>query len=163
MFLQAKTSPTHTHMIIKRIRYIKPPISNFNIYGRIVHKKAKGCSYFYKLLSVHDKSYGWEASCCCMERDLVDFDPNYIFEREHFFLNVKRIMNLNFFNRIKQFMIRLFHNNLFLGDKASNKMKNITQKCYAFGSHPETRVELMMNCSRTNNILQFLIRILKKS
>ena len=98
-----------------------------------------------------------------MERDLVDFDPNYIFESEQFFLNVKIIMNLNFFNRIKLFMIRLFRNNLFLGDKASKKMKNITQNCNACGSHPETHVELMMNCSRTNNLLQFLIKIMKKA
>ena len=72
---------------------------------------------FHKLLSSHDKSDGWEASCCSMERDLVDFDPNYIFEKEHFFPNVKKIMNLNCFNRIKQFMIRLFHNNISWGQK----------------------------------------------
>ena len=28
------------------IRGIKPSIGIYNIYGRIVHKKAKGCSYF---------------------------------------------------------------------------------------------------------------------
>ena len=86
----------------------------------------------------------------------------FFLRRDSFLLNVKKIMNLHFFNRIKQFMIRLFHNNIFLGDKASNKMKTINQKCYACGCHPEACVELMMNCSRTNNLSQFLIRILKK-
>ena len=40
------------------IRGIKPNIGVFNIYGRIVHKKAKGCSYFYVLLCTHDKKMG---------------------------------------------------------------------------------------------------------
>ena len=31
---------------VECIRDIKSPINNFNIYGRIVHKKAKGCAYF---------------------------------------------------------------------------------------------------------------------
>ena len=93
-----------------------------------------------------------------------DFDPNYIFEKDEFFFqNVKKIMSLNFFNRIKRFMITLFRNYLFLGDKASNKQKNVIQKCFAYGSHLENRVEIMLNCVRTNNILQFLIRVSKKA
>ena len=47
-----------------------------NAYGGIVHKKAKDCSNFYKLLSFHDKNYGCDGACCSMERDLTDFDPN---------------------------------------------------------------------------------------
>ena len=58
-----------------------------------------------------------------MERDLTDFDQNYFFEMEVFYANVKKIMNLNFFNRIKQFMIRLYRNNLFLGNKSKNMQK----------------------------------------
>ena len=59
-------------------------------------------------------------------------------------------------------MIRLYRNNLFLGNKSSNKMKDITVKCYACNEHPESRVELLLNCSTTNKIVQFLIRILRK-
>ena len=40
------------------IKGIKPSIGIYNIYGRIVHKKAKGCSHFYKMLSTHDKKDG---------------------------------------------------------------------------------------------------------
>ena len=97
-----------------------------------------------------------------MERDLNDFDPKYIFEKEEFFQMVKKIMSLNFFNRIKQFMIRVFWNNLYLGDK-SNKQTNVVQKCFSCGNHTENRVEVMLNCARTNSILHFLIRVLRKS
>ena len=98
-----------------------------------------------------------------MERDLTDFDPNYVFEMDDFFANVKKIMKLNFFNRIKQFMIRLYRNNLFLGNKSKNMQKNGIVNCFASGNIPENRVETMLNCSRSNNILQFLIRVLKKA
>ena len=69
-------------------------------------------------------SDGWDSASRSMERDLTDFDPNYLFERDNFFANVKKIMNLNFFNRIKQFMIRLYRNNLYLGNKSKNMQKN---------------------------------------
>ena len=51
---------------------------NFNAYGRIVHKKVKGCSTFYKLLNFEDKKDGWDKVCRGMERDLTDFDPNTV-------------------------------------------------------------------------------------
>ena len=72
------------------IRGIKPFISNYNIYGRIVHKKAKGCSYFYKLLCAQDKNDEWVAPCNGMEKDLVEFDPNYDFDLERFLSNGKK-------------------------------------------------------------------------
>ena len=59
-----------------------------------------------------------------MERDLLDFDPSYDFDYETFYSNVKKIVKLSFFNRIKQFMIRLYRNNLFLGDKGKKVKKN---------------------------------------
>ena len=73
----------------------------FNIYGRIVHKRAKGCSYFYELLSINDKNDGWAGPCIRMENDLVINDPTYNFESESFVENVKNIMGLKYFNRIK--------------------------------------------------------------
>ena len=66
---------------MESIRDVRPSISNYIIYGRIVHKKTRGCAHFYKLLSMHDKNVGWDAPCNCMERDLVDFDPDYNFDQ----------------------------------------------------------------------------------
>ena len=67
------------------IRGIGPCIGIYNIYGRIVHKKAKGCYYFYKILSTHDRKDGWESACNRMESDLTEYDPDYEFDRECFF------------------------------------------------------------------------------
>ena len=71
-------------------RDIKPKIGIMNAYGQIVHRKAKGCSNFYNLLSFHDKKDGWDGACCSMERALTDFDPNYIFKGKSFFCWLKK-------------------------------------------------------------------------
>ena len=44
----------------------------YNIYGRIVHKKAKGCAHFYKMLCAQDRKDGWKGPCNRMECDLTD-------------------------------------------------------------------------------------------
>ena len=124
-------------------------------------KKAKGCSHFYKLLCAHDKKDGWDGLCNKMESDLTKLDQNYEFYRECFFNNVKKIMNIKYFNRIKQFMIRLYRNNLFLGHNFGSKTS--PTECYACNNHRESRVELMLNCDITSKILQLMIRILKKA
>ena len=100
-----------------------------------MHKKTKGCSTFYRLLNFEEKKDGWENACRDLERDLMDFDPNYCFKTEVFY--VKKIIILNFFNRIKQFMLRLYRNNLFLGDKGKNYQKSGIVSCFACNSHPE--------------------------
>ena len=60
------------------IRGIKPNLGIFNIHGRIVYKKEKGCSYFYEMLCTHDKKDGWDGPCNKM--DLTNLDPNYEFD-----------------------------------------------------------------------------------
>ena len=144
------------------IRKIKPNIGVFNIYGRIVHKRAKGCSYFYELLSANDKQDGWESPCNRMENDLTNFNPEYDFDRGCFLKNVN-IMKLKYFNRIKQFMIRLYRNNLFLGHNYEKKDDNNQVRCHVFNTHKESRIELLLKCSIINKLLQLMIRTLKKA
>ena len=96
-----------------------------------------------------------------MESDLTNLDPSYDFDRENF-KNVKKIMSIKYFNRMKQFMIRLYRNILFVGHNHKNKNSISPSKCYACDNHRESRVELMLNCNTTNELLQLMIRILKK-
>ena len=72
------------------LRVIGAEIGNFNAYGRIVHKKERGCSTFYKLLNYEDKKGGWDNASRSMERDLTDFDLNYVFEMDDCYANVKK-------------------------------------------------------------------------
>ena len=98
-----------------------------------------------------------------MERDLLDFDPNSNFNSQTFYENIKKLLSLNYFNRIKQFMLRLYRNNLFLGNKGKKSDSNEIVKCFSCGDHIENRMETLLNCSRSNSILQYLIRILRKA
>ena len=41
--------------------------------------------------------------------------------------------------------------------------KGATVNCFACGNHLENHIEVMLNCARSNNISQFLIRIFKKA
>ena len=70
-------------------------------------------------------------------------------------------MNIKYFNRIKQFMIRLYRNNLFLGHKTGNKTS--PPACYERNNHRESRAELLLNCKITSKILQLMIRVLRKA
>ena len=60
-----------------------------------------------------------------------------------FLYNIKSIMSLKYFHRIKQFMIRLYRNNIFFGNKGSGKNLVNTGICYACSGHPELRKELL--------------------
>ena len=82
--------------------------------------------------------------CNRMESDLTDLDPDYEFNRESFLNNVNKIMNIKYFNRIEQFMIRLYRNNLYLGYKTGNKTS--PPVCHVCYNHRESRVELLLNC-----------------
>ena len=88
-------------------------------------------------MSTHDKKEGWDRPCNKMENDLLNFDPDYEFDRDCFFNNVHKIMSIKFFNRIKQFMIRLYRNNLFLGHSPGKGAA--TALCYAYETHKESR------------------------
>ena len=54
-------------------------------------------------------------------------------------------------------------NNLFLGNKGKKTDRNDIVKCFSCGNHPENMMETLLNCSRSNTILQFLIWILRKA
>ena len=41
----------------------------YNVYGRLVTKRKKGCSYFYSLLNTHSKTDGWVKCCTKMESE----------------------------------------------------------------------------------------------
>ena len=94
---------------------------------------------------------------------LCHYENHQIYNTSLYIVTVRHIMNIKYFNRIKQFMIRLYRNNLFLGHNYKNKNSITPANCYACNNHRESRVELMLNCGTTNKLLQLVIRILKKA
>ena len=56
---------------------ITQKIGTVNLYGRMVTKKAKGCSFFYDLLSVNAKSDGWILPESKLLTEMADFKMTY--------------------------------------------------------------------------------------
>ena len=86
-----------------------------------------------------------------MKRELTEFDPNYEHDREAFMKNVKQKLNLGVFNRIKQFMLRLYRNNLFWGKRANKTDNPDIQRCFLCNLHVENRSEIYLNCEKQIN------------
>ena len=101
---------------------IRQKIGTFNLYGRMVTKKAKGCSYFYELLNAKAKSDGWILPEPKLLSEMADFKNDLHFENKDYMRFVKEILKMPYLNRLKQFLLRLLRNNLFLGKRIG--------KCY---------------------------------
>ena len=103
---------------IKLLLGIKPRIGLYNVYGQIVFKKATGCAHFYKILNTTNRDDGWSIACNSFEKESLEYLPNKYFCNATFHEDIKDIIKLNYFNTLKQFMIRHFRNNLFLNNRS---------------------------------------------
>ena len=87
----------------------------YNIYGRLVTKRKKGCNFFYSLLNTHAKSDGWHKCSLKMEYEAecegLSWDCDVFIITEL----VRQVNKTPYLNRIKQFFLRLLRNNLFFG------------------------------------------------
>ena len=52
---------------------IGPRIGIYNIYGRIVFRKSKGCAYYYKLPNAHKRYDGWITASNSLEKEAIDY------------------------------------------------------------------------------------------
>ena len=136
---------------------VRETLELYNLYGRIIAKKPKGCSYYYNILNANSKKDGWVQANIKLEAELTEFDDGLEYDGDEFM----KIMS--FLNRLKQFMLKLLRNNLYLGKRAI-KIKNCEESmCFLCKNHRESRVLLLLGCETVKKLLQFLIRILKKT
>ena len=49
----------------------------YSVYGRLVTKRKKGCSFFYSLLNAHAKTDGWVRCCIKMESEAENEGLNW--------------------------------------------------------------------------------------
>ena len=91
----------------------------YNIYGRIVTKRKKGSSFFYSLLNTHAKRDGWAHCSTKLESDALNEGILWNCCEHDVVSRVKQVNKTPYFNRLKQFYLRLIRNNLYLGKKQS--------------------------------------------
>ena len=142
---------------------VRETLELYNLYGRIITKKPKACAYYYDLLNANSKKDGWVEANIKLEAELTEFDDELEYDKNEFMNSVMEVIRMPFLNRLKQFMLRLLRNNLFLGKKAC-KIKNPEESlCFLCNNHRESRVLLFRGCETVKKLLQLLIRILKKA
>ena len=111
----------------------------FNIYRRIVYKAKKGSAYYYSLLTYkNNKTLIWEKSHISLERDWEKTNIHVTIDIKQYENIIKSVLRMKHHNYLKQFMVKLFRNNLYF--------KNVTSKfsdsgllCNSFKEHPENR------------------------
>jgi hypothetical protein len=129
----------------------------FNIYGRIVYKTKKGCSYYYSLLNFKpNKTLLWEKSRMSLERDWEKQNIHLTIKIADFEEIIKTILNMKHHNYLKQFMIKLFRNNLYFKNVTS-KFTDTGLQCHSCKTNEENRTHFFL-CKIHNEILQKLFK-----
>ena len=54
----------------------------YNLYGRIITKKNKGCSYYYELLNLNTKTDGWSNTSLKLEVDFSEQNKGWQYENQ---------------------------------------------------------------------------------
>ena len=128
----------------------------------------KGCAYYYSLLShKNNKTLLWENSRKSLEKDWEKVNLNTTIKINQYEKIIKSVLSMKHHNYLKQFMVKLFRNNLYF--------KNITSKfsdsgtiCNSCKEHPENRPHFFL-CIKHLTIIEKLnccfinLKILKTS
>ena len=139
----------------------------FNIYGRIIFKSKSGCAYYYSLLNhKRNKTLLWENSRLSFERDWEKHNIHVTIEIQEFEKVIKSILNIKHQNYLKQFMIKLFRNNLYFKNVTA-KFTDSGTKCFSCMTEDEDRAHFFL-CVKHTEIIKKLfqcfvnLKILKK-
>ena len=129
----------------------------FNIYGR----KYKGYAFFYKPInSSSKKTDGWITPKNSIETDFINTDLNFNIDKDSFYESIKDILKIKHFNKIKEFVIRLYRNNLYLNTRSYKWNKEKSNLCSNCKNKLETRIHIFQACSTIKDLPAFFERIL---
>ena len=76
---------------------------------------------------------------------------------------VKQVIKMPFLNGLKQFMLKLLRNNLYLGTRAYKVKNPEVNLCYLCNDHRENQPSLFLGCEMFKKQVQFIIRVLIKA
>merc|ERR1711989_210288 len=111
------------------------------------------------MLNTHAKTDGWTRCSNKLEADAEDAGFSWECDVHDIVDIVKQVNRTPYYNRLKQFFLRLLRNNLFFG-----KTKyNISPACAVCGKHPEKRIPVLMICEVTVSLVRRLTHLLKEA
>ena len=117
----------------------------YNIYGRIVTKTKKGCSYFFSLLNTHAKMDGWVNCSIKLENEAYNEGMSWECDEFEILTIVKQVYKTPYLNRLKQFFLCLLRNNLYI-DRKNHNSSPLPLTCMICGKHPEKRISILFSC-----------------
>ena len=100
-----------------RVTSNDPENGEYNVYGRFVTKRKKGCSYYYSLLNTHSRMDSWVNCCTKLESEAESEGLSWECDEYEILIRVKQVYKTPYLNRLKQFFLRLLRNNLYFGKK----------------------------------------------
>ena len=83
----------------------------YNVYGCMVTKRKKRCSYFNSLLNAHAKRDGWVNCSIKLESEADNVGMNWEYDEFEILTIVKQVYRTPYLKRLKQFFLRLLRNN----------------------------------------------------
>ena len=133
--------------------------NGYNIYGRLVTRRKKGCAYYYAMLNTHAKTDGWIRCSTKLEADAEDAGLSWECDVQDIVEIVKQVNGTPYYNRLKQFFLRLLRNNLFFG----KSKYDASPLCVICGQHPEKRIPALLICNVTTQLVKRLMRALREA
>ena len=109
------------------------------MYGRIVIKKLKGCSYYYELININEKTDGWVSTSLKLQTEFSEMDRDWQYDNEELKRVVLEVIETPYLNRLNQFMLRLLLNNLFLGKSPQKIPNSEINLCFLCQEHIENK------------------------
>ena len=96
------------------------------------------------------------------ENDFMSIDTNFNIDKDLFSDSIRDILKIRYFNKLKEFAIHLYRNNLYLNTRSCKWDNDRDNLCLNCRNELETKIHLFQTCSTTKDLLAFLERILKR-
>ena len=105
----------------------------------------------------------WGNAKLTHENKLYLHDENYIYDNAMYDEIISRALKIKDFNFMKEFLIKLLRNNVYMNIKSGKRSQNKNELYSACGVWPETRLHLFYSCQKTNDMVTFLKKTLRKA
>ena len=102
----------------------------------------------------------WSKAKLSHQNEVYLHYENYTYEDEMFDEVITRVLRMKDSNFLKEFMLRMLQNNVFLNARMCKWAEDKNELCSNYGLWPETRIHFFLSCPKTNEIINFMEKIL---
>ena len=126
-------------------------------------KLKKWCLYFYSFLNTRAKRDGWVHCSIKLENEAYNEGMNWECDEFEILTIVKQVYKTPYLNRLKQFFLCLFRNNLYIGKKNQDANGLDPYLCIIFPKHPEKHMPILFSCEVVKELMNQLLSTLREA